>query len=76
MLKGRGVERTTVHVSVSVAGEGVHEVDVAEGTYGDLLDAVGLSPQAAAVLVDGRPVPEDGAIEADHVEVVRLISGG
>lgn len=65
-----------MQVTVSVAGDGDHELDVDDATYGDLLDAVGLSAQEAAAFVDGRPVPEDAAVKADHVEVVRLISGG
>jgi sulfur carrier protein len=67
-----------VNVTVSVAGGEDHEVAVDGGdvTYGDLLAAVDLSPQEAAVLVDGRPVPEDAPVEADRVEVLRLIQGG
>lgn len=63
-------------VTVSVAGGEVHEVAVEDATYGDLLAEVGLSVQEAAVLVDGRPVPEDAPVEADRVEVLRLIRGG
>lgn len=65
-------------VTVSVAGVEDHEL-VLEGsdvTYGDLLAEVDLSPQEAAVLVDGRPVPEDSPVEAERVEVLRLIQGG
>lgn len=65
-------------VTVSVAGEEDYEfaVEDDDATYGDLLAGVGLSPQEAAVLVDGRPVPEDAPVEADRVEVLRLIQGG
>lgn len=62
-------------VTVDVAGDETHELDV-EGTYADLLDAVGLGPHEATVLVDGRPVPDDRPIDADHVRVLRLIKGG
>lgn len=65
-----------MRVTVSVAGEDVSEVEVEDATYGDLLAAVGLSAQEAAVLVDGRPVPEDAAVDVDRVEVLRLIKGG
>lgn len=65
-----------MRVTVSVAGEADREVTVEDGTYGDLLATVGLSPQEATVLVDGRPVPEDRAVDAERVEVLRLISGG
>ena len=67
-----------MRVTVSVAGGEDHEVavDEADATYADLLSAVDLSPQEAAVLVDGRPVPEDAPVEAERVEVLRLIQGG
>lgn len=45
-------------------------------TYADLLAAVDLSPQEAAVLVDGRPVPEDNPVSAEKVTVLRLVAGG
>lgn len=63
-------------VTVSVAGGDVHEVAVADATYGELVAEVGLSVQEAAVLVDGRPVPEDAPVEAERVEVLRLVQGG
>lgn len=67
-----------MRITVSVAGErGEHVADVPEAaTYGDLLATVGLSPQEATALVDGRPVPEDAPVEAERVEVLRLIQGG
>ncbi|MFB6104022.1 MAG: ubiquitin-like small modifier protein 2 [Halobacteriaceae archaeon] len=63
-------------VTVEVVGGDTHEVALESGTYADLLEAVGLSTQAAAVFVDDRPVPEDQPVETDHVRVVRLVSGG
>lgn len=67
-----------MRVTVSVVGGDEREVAVAgEGaTYADLLAEVGLSAHEAAVLVDGRPVPEDAPVEAERVEVLRLIQGG
>lgn len=62
-------------VTVEVVGGDTHEVD-GEATYGDLLVAVGLQRHEATVLVDGRPVPEDGTVEAESVRVLRLIKGG
>lgn len=63
-------------VTVEVLGDGVHEVDLEEGTYGDVLAAVGLSPNEASVLVDGRPVPADAAVTETEVTVLRLVAGG
>lgn len=65
-----------MRVTVEVVGETTREVDVEEGTYADVLDAVGLSPHEASVLVDGRPVPEDQPVEAPAVTVLRLVKGG
>ncbi|WP_254864608.1 ubiquitin-like small modifier protein SAMP2 [Halovivax gelatinilyticus] len=76
-----------MRVTVDVKGENTHEVDLDEvasptapddapPTYADLLAAVEYSPHEVSVLVDGRPVPEDQPVEADHVTVLRLIKGG
>ena len=65
-----------VLVTVSVAGEEAREVDASGATYGDLVRAVGLSPQEAVALVDGRPVPEDQPVEAGRAKVLRLVAGG
>lgn len=65
-----------MRVTVDVVGEGTQDVEVTEGTYADLLDAVGLSPHEASVLVEGRPVPEDQPIESPTVTVLRLVRGG
>lgn len=68
--------RDAVRVILEVVGDAEHEFDVESATYADLLAEVGLSPNEVAVLVDGRPVPEDQPVAADRVRVVRLISGG
>ncbi|MEF8774108.1 MAG: ubiquitin-like small modifier protein 2 [Halobacteriales archaeon] len=63
-------------VTVEVVGEATQEVSVEDATYADLCRAVGYSPHEVSVLVDGRPVPEDQAVDADRVEVLRLVRGG
>lgn len=65
-----------MRVTVEVAGETTHEVEIVDGTYADLLEAVGMSRHEASVLVDGRPVPEDQPVEAPAVTVLRLVKGG
>ncbi len=65
-----------MHVTLSIAGEGCHEFDVDDETYADLLSEIDLSPHEVAVLVDGRPVPEDQPVAAERIEVVRLVKGG
>jgi len=65
-----------MNVTVEVVGEGSHDLEVEDATYADLLAEVDLSPHEVSVMVDGRPVPEDQPVEADHVKVLRLIKGG
>jgi sulfur carrier protein len=65
-----------MRVTVEVVGDETHEFDVSDATYADLLEKVDLSPHEVSVMVDGRPVPEDQAVEAEHVRVLRLIRGG
>lgn len=82
-LNPRPPERAGVDVTVEVLGEGTETVTVtgpdedgATATYADLLAAVDLRPAEATVLVDERPVPEDAAVEAESVQVLRLVAGG
>jgi sulfur carrier protein len=64
-------------VIVEVVGEDSYDLSLeGEPTYADLLAELDLSPHEASVMVDGRPVPEDGPVEAEHVRVLRLIAGG
>lgn len=66
-----------MHVTAEVVGRGTRELDLAaDATYADLLHAVELSPHEATVLVEGSPVPEDGRIDTERVQVLRLIKGG
>lgn len=65
-----------MHVTLAVVGGEEHTFDVEEAIYAELLAEVGLSPNEVAVLVDGRPVPEDQPVEAGRARVLRLISGG
>jgi sulfur carrier protein len=54
-----------------------HTVELPDGaTYARLLDEIGENPEAAVVVVDGRPVPEDATVDAEEVEVMRTVSGG
>ena len=70
-------ERLDMHVTVEVVGEGTREIEVDPGaTYRDLLADFDVSPHEASVLVEGQPVPEDGEITAEHVQVLRLVKGG
>lgn len=63
-------------VTCEVIGGDTHELAVEEPTAADLLREVGFSPHEATVLADGRPVPDDRVIDADRVQVLRLVTGG
>ncbi|ELZ33752.1 ubiquitin-like small modifier protein SAMP2 [Halorubrum distributum] len=64
-------------VTVEVIGEGTEEHSLdADATYDDLIRAAGYHPQEASALVDGSPVPGDRVVDADEVQVLRLIKGG
>ena len=64
-------------VTARVMNGDTHDVELPEGaTYARLLDEIGENPEAAVVVVDGRPVPEDAKVDADEVEVMRTVSGG
>jgi sulfur carrier protein len=66
-----------MNVTCEIVGGETRELEVAaDATYGDVLEAVGLSTQEASVLVDDSPVPEDRSVDADSVRVIRLIKGG
>lgn len=65
-----------MRVTVDVVGGETREVEITDETYADLLAGVGLSPHEVSVMVDGRPVPEDQPVDAEHVRVLRLIKGG
>ena len=66
-----------MRVTCEVVSEDTHDLELAaDATYGDILEAVGLSKQEASVLVDGSPVPADRPVDAESVRVLRLIKGG
>lgn len=64
-------------VSVTVMNGDDVELEMgSDATYGDVLDRIDLPRDGAAVLVDGRPVPEGESVGSDEVTVMRTISGG
>jgi sulfur carrier protein len=66
-----------VNVTCDVVGGETETVSVAaDATYADLCRAVGFSPHEVTVLVDGRPVAEDGTVTEERVELLRLVKGG
>jgi sulfur carrier protein len=62
-------------VTCEVIGGETHEI-AGTPTAAEVLRAVGYNPHEATVLANGRPVPDDGAIEVDRVQVLRLVTGG
>ena len=65
-----------VRVSLPTEEERTIDLEAGHRTYGDLLEAVGFTPEEATALVDGRPVPADRPIDSREVTVLRLIAGG
>lgn len=66
-----------MRVRVDVVNGDARELDLADdATYGDVLRAAGFGLHEAAVLVDGGPVPDDEAVKASEVQVLRLVQGG
>lgn len=75
-LKSADTYHPVMEILVTVAGVGEQTVELDGGTYGDIIEAVGLTTEEATVLVDGRPVPDDQAVTQSAVTVLRLIHGG
>lgn len=76
-LKPPWTNPSNVQVTARVVGDATHALDLDDdATYADVCRAVGYSPHEVAVLVDGRPVPEDRPVDATEVRVVRLLHGG
>lgn len=65
-----------MEIEVTVAGEGQRLLEIDGTAYADVLRALDLSLNEAVVLVDGRPVPADGQIDARSLTVLRLVHGG
>ena len=66
-----------MRVTVDVVGEDIHEVELDEaGTYADLLEPLEYSRHEVSIVVNGQPVPEDQPVEAERVQVLRLVQGG
>lgn len=65
-----------MQVTLEVVGDAEHSFEVTDETYADLLAELDINRHLVTVTVDGRPVPEDQPVEADHARVVRLIKGG
>ncbi|WP_122088787.1 ubiquitin-like small modifier protein SAMP2 [Halalkalicoccus subterraneus] len=65
-----------MNVTVEVVGEDTHDLSLPDPTYCDLLAELDLSPHEVSVMVEGRPVPEDQPVNAQRVQVLRLIKGG
>ena len=78
MLKPSERRHSDMGLTVELVGEGSREVELDDGTYGDLLEPFDVSEHEVSILVDGRPVPEDRPLddEVEHVRILRLIKGG
>ena len=66
-----------MEVTASVVGDEEHTLTLPDDAdYAALVRELGYSPHEVTVLVDESPVPEDAPVEADRVQVLRLVAGG
>ena len=66
-----------MEVTARVVGDEDHSLTLPDDAdYAALVRELGYSPHEVTVLVDESPVPEDAPVEADRVEVLRLVAGG
>lgn len=66
-----------MQLTVEIVGDDERTVTVPDDAdYAAVVRELGYSPHEVTVLVDDSPVPEDAAVDADHVQVLRLIAGG
>ena len=70
---------TTLNVRIRADGR-VYErrIDLARSplTYKGLFELLNINPETVVALVEGHPVPNDELVEADGVEIVRIVSSG
>lgn len=66
-----------MEVTARIVGVGEQTLTLPDDAdYAALVRELGYSPHEVTVLVDESPVPEDAPIEAEHVQVLRLVAGG
>lgn len=68
-----------MNIRVKILSGGITErsIDLDEGsTYGDILAELDINPETVIVMVDGSPVPVDEEVFTDHLEILRIVSGG
>lgn len=67
-----------VTVELFADRKGTEQVEVAPGaTVADVVEALGLAPEAHVVVRAGDPLPLDAPVaDGDALEVLRVVSGG
>lgn len=66
-----------VTVKLFVGEVSSREVDLPEGsTYFDLLSFLKVNPETVVVFKDGVPVAFDSRVAGNHIDVMRVVSGG
>jgi sulfur carrier protein len=66
-----------MQVTARVVGEEEHTLTLPDDAdYAALVRELGYSPHEVTVLVEESPVPADAPVEADSVQVLRLVAGG
>jgi len=69
---------TALNVRIRAEGHiSEKSIDLEKGlTYEDLFELLKVNPETVVALVEGHPVPNDELVEADGVEIVRIVSSG
>jgi sulfur carrier protein len=68
----------SLRVKIVTGNESVDRVAqiLLEGTYYDLLLALGINPETVVVVAEGIPVPEDDLVQPGEVTIIRAVSAG
>jgi sulfur carrier protein len=66
-----------VHITIQAGEISEQTVEIAENTtYEDLLDTLKINQETVLVLNEGNAVPLDGAVTADKLTILRVVTGG
>ncbi len=66
-----------IKVKIMSGGTTEQEMDVPQNcTYEDILEYLHINPEIVLVFRDGNPIPLDGKVTQDSIEILRVVTGG
>ena len=69
--------RKKVQITIQAGEISEQTVEISENTtYEDLLDTLRINQETVLVLNEGNAVPLDGAVTADKLTILRVVTGG